>query len=172
MTTETSTARLNTAEISNAVERDFLYILGFIMSIVGVALTAYLSYVKLADKEAVCASTGSIDCAGVQSSVYSEFLGIPIAYLGFGAYITIFALFALENRIPFLVDNGKAILFSLTLFGFVYSGYLTYIEAFVLEKWCLWCVASATLMTGLFILSTTRLMRSFDAEDDGETETA
>src|SRR5690606_26540997 len=113
--------------------------------------SAYLTYVKVADKAAICAATQTIDCEGVQNSVYSEILGIPIAILGLGAYLSILGIFVLENRVSFLATYGKTLLFSFTLFGVLYSGYLTYIEGFVLEKWCMWCVASAITMLGLFV---------------------
>ncbi len=151
-------------------ERDLLRWLGFLMALVGVGISGYLAYVKLADTEAICVATETIDCAGVQNSVYGEIMGIPISFLGLGAYLFIAALFFLEDRLTLVADYSRTLLFSTTLFGFVYSGYLTYIEGFVLHKWCLWCVASAVLMTGLFALSSVRLMRGFDDFDDDEFE--
>jgi uncharacterized membrane protein len=42
--------------------------------------------------------------------------------------------------------------------GFGYSVFLTYVEIFKIEAICQWCVASAVLMTILFLLSATRLI--------------
>lgn len=169
MTMKTTTATVGASRNASTVkeERDFLRWLGIIMALMGIGISSYLSYVKLADKEALCVSSGSIDCFGVQNSAYSEFLGIPIALLGLGAYVTILGLFLLEDRLALLVDYGLILLFSITLFGVVYSAYLTYIEGFVLEKWCLWCVASAVLMVGLFGVSATRFVRDLmNIEED------
>jgi uncharacterized membrane protein len=127
-------------------------------------------YVKLADVEAVCVESGAIDCASVQDSVYSEILGIPIALLGFGAYLAILGLFLLEERAALVTAYGRTLLFGMTLFGVVYSGYLSYIEGFVLKKWCLWCVSSAILMVGLFVIATTRVVSSFEEEEDEPDE--
>ncbi len=170
MTTKTTTANVAANIEPVGAERDLLRWLGMTMALLGMMISAYLSYVKLADKEAICTNTGAIDCFGVQNSAYSEFLGIPIAVLGLGAYLTIFGLLWLENSVELLIDYGQIMLFSITLFGVVYSGYLTYIEGFVLEKWCLWCVASALLMVGLCGVATTRFIRSLtDMDADEET---
>ena len=47
---------------------------------------------------------------------------------------------------------------SIALGGFGYSVFLTYIEIFKIEAICQWCVASAILMTILFLLNATRLI--------------
>lgn len=143
---------------------DWLRWLGLALAVVGVGISAYLSYVKLADKEVICAATETIDCGAVQNSIYSSILGIPIAILGLGAYLSILGIFALEDRIGFLGEYGRVMLFSMTLFGTVYSGYLTYIEGFVLNKWCMWCVASAITMVSLFVVSMIRVMQFFNEE--------
>ena len=40
-----------------------------------------------------------------------------------------------------------------TLIGVVFSAYLTYLEIFVIHAICPWCVASAVVMTILFVLA-------------------
>ena len=37
--------------------------------------------------------------------------------------------------------------------AFLFSIYLTGLEAFVIHSWCVWCVLSALLVTGIFVLS-------------------
>lgn len=173
MATNTSSATaqpLQSATSTESVERDLLRILGIVMTIIGACIGIYLAYVKLSDGEALCLASGNIDCHSVQTSSYSEIMGVPISLLGLGAYLTMLGIFLFEDRIQFLADYGLTLLFSMTLFGVAYSGYLSYVEGFVLKKWCLWCVASAFLMLGLFILSATRLMRSFAEFEDDEEE--
>jgi hypothetical protein len=41
----------------------------------------------------------------------------------------------------------------MTAVGFGFSAYLTYLELFVIDAICQWCVASAVLMTALFALA-------------------
>lgn len=49
-------------------------------------------------------------------------------------------------------DTGRFLAFMLSLFGF--SLYLTYLEFWVIEAICQWCIASATAMTLLFAVCT------------------
>lgn len=44
-------------------------------------------------------------------------------------------------------------LLCMTLFGVLFSIYLTYLEPFVIGATCIWCLGSAVVMTGLFILA-------------------
>ena len=44
------------------------------------------------------------------------------------------------------------------LVGFGFSAYLTYLELFVIDAICQWCVASAVLMTILFGLNMVRML--------------
>jgi uncharacterized membrane protein len=48
--------------------------------------------------------------------------------------------------------------FGVSLAGFGFSVYLTYLELFKIEAVCQWCVASAVLMTVLFALNAARMV--------------
>jgi uncharacterized membrane protein len=52
------------------------------------------------------------------------------------------------------------LVFAITLFGFLYSAWLTYIEFFQLKALCPWCLVSASIMTLLFIVSGLRLRQT------------
>lgn len=149
---------------------EWLRRLGVLFALIGVGISLYLSYVKITDTEAICAETGVIDCSGVQNSAYAAIAGVPIAYLGLLGYGAIALGLAFQNRIPVLRNYGHAMIFSVTLFGFIYSLFLTYVEGFILEKWCMWCVASALAMTSLFILSLTRLFYFFQQPIEDEVD--
>jgi uncharacterized membrane protein len=67
--------------------------------------------------------------------------------------------------------RGRLIVFGMTLVGFLFSLYLTAIEAFVLNAWCVWCVVSAIAMTLLFGVSFARLWQQISAvPDEDESE--
>lgn len=172
MATSASAQVAASASVSDERSSNRLYWIAVLMTIVGIGIGLYLSYVKLADKEAVCVESSTFDCHSVQTSAYSEILGIPVAIIGLLAYSTMFGLLLLEKQIMLAEAYGRMLLFAMTLFGLVYSAYLTYIEGFVLEKWCMWCVASALLMVGLFVVSLVRVLESFNDnevfEDDEE----
>ncbi len=46
----------------------------------------------------------------------------------------------------------------MSLAGFGYSVYLTYVEIFVIDAVCIWCVSSAVIMTIIFLVSTGGLL--------------
>ena len=55
----------------------------------------------------------------------------------------------------------------LTLFGTLYSGYLTYVELFVLDAVCVYCVTSASIVLASFLVSTGWIIREAWAPEEG-----
>jgi uncharacterized membrane protein len=53
-------------------------------------------------------------------------------------------------------EAGRFAGFSVALVGFGFSAYLTYLELFVIDAICQWCVASAVLMTLLLAVNSAR----------------
>ena len=78
-------------------------------------------------------------------------MGFPIAILGMGMYATIFALGVIRNRNSDQDDLVTTILFMLSLAGLIYALYLTYIEIWVIDAICQWCVISALITTAIFV---------------------
>ncbi len=143
--------------------RDTLYIASLVLVVIGVFISGYLAYTKLTNTSAVCLETGTINCDVVQSSAYSKFAGIDIAYLGFVAYLALGVMLLLENRVPLLQTYGKILVFGGTLFGFLYALWLVYVQAGILQALCLWCLGHEITMTLLFVVSTLRLWQSMRA---------
>jgi uncharacterized membrane protein len=156
---------------TEARRRDVLWAVSVALAVVGTLVSAYLSYAKATNIETVCIQ-GVGNCAVVQSSVYSYLLGIPVAYIGLAGYISILGVLLLEKRIPFFAARGRLLVMLMTLGGFLFSAYLTAIEAFVLYEWCQWCVISALVMTILFGVSFARLWQSMNQADDEATPEA
>lgn len=133
-----------------------------IVLVLGMLLVSgYLSYSELTESEVACVESGSFNCNAVQNSVYSEVMGIKVAYLGFGVNLVILGLLLLEDRIAFLQENGLTLLFGIVFFGFLYSVYLVYIQAAVLDSYCQWCLSHEVLITLLFVVTGLRLYREF-----------
>lgn len=130
-----------------------------VMASIGLVDSLYLIWIKIANDKAYCLQ-GVGDCWTVNTSKYSEIFGIPIALFGAIAYLVILLVFMLENRSQTLRSYGLNILFGLTLIGILYSAYLTYLELFVINAICPFCVISAICMTVLFVLTVVRLVRS------------
>ena len=162
MTTDSATW----IEAISAPPRPWLRWLSLLLTLIGVGITAYLTYSHLTETLTACPANGTFNCELVQHSIYSELAGIPIAYIGLTGYLLILIVLLLEGRLPFFRQNGPLIVFGLTLFGFLYSGFLTSTEAFILKAWCLWCLSSAILMTVLFAVSGVRAWRRIGAVPD------
>jgi uncharacterized membrane protein len=145
--------------VRSVSKRGYLWIISVVASLVGVADSIYLTWIKVADKTAACSNIG--DCESVNNSIYSEIAGIPIALLGAGAYLLILILLLLEERYPEQVTNLQMGVFGLSLVGTLYSGYLTYLEIAVLRAICPFCVVSAIAIFVLLIVSVFRLRESF-----------
>lgn len=90
----------------------------------------------------------------MQRSAYSELAGIPVAWLGLGAYAAVLAS-ALSTR-PWAAAAGAAI----ALGGLIFSVYLFVVQAAVLDAFCTWCLASDVVMAALAALTLTRLLRA------------
>jgi uncharacterized membrane protein len=120
------------------------------IAVLGFAVTLYLTVVHYAGIKVICSSKGN-PCEAVQTSVYSKVLGIPVALLGLIGYVGILgALLAPDT------EYSRIATLALTLFGFGFSGYLTYREVFTLKEICEWCVSSAIMLTLLFLLAAWR----------------
>ena len=117
-----------------------------LLAVAGAAIAGYLTVVHFADQPIVCSSIG--DCEYVNSSEYAKLAGVPVAVMGLAAYAALFALAVAA----WLRRDASLVLLAWggALAGFGFSMYLTYIELYVLDAICLWCVASASVMTALF----------------------
>ena len=120
-----------------------------VLAALGIAVSAYLTVIHFDEGLLVC---GLSDCHTVQTSDYAEILGIPVALLGLGMYVALLGLVALRWLRPAITVATTAAAFALALAGVIFAGYLTYVEIFVLEAICQWCVVSAVLTTLLLVV--------------------
>jgi uncharacterized membrane protein len=156
-----TTVEVTPSTVNTRPARDNLRILSIGLVVFGLLISGYLSYVKLVEVPTICVADSSIfNCEVVTNSVYSRMAGIPIAYLGFIVNVVILALLLLENRVAILKENGTALVFGVVLFAFLYSVYLVYLQFFVLQALCPWCLSHEAYLTILFIVSIIRLRRS------------
>jgi uncharacterized membrane protein len=140
---------------------DWPWRLSLLLAILGMLVSGYLTWIKLSNTQAFCSGVG--DCEAVNSSAYSEIRGVPVAVLGFAAYLAIACLLAAERRVPAVREYGPLAIFGLALTGTLYSAYLTYVELFVIKAVCPYCVASALIITTILILSVLRLVHGLSA---------
>lgn len=121
------------------------------LCVLGLAIAGYLTYVKYAHLKPICLTNGG--CEIVQSSRYATFAGMPVPVLGLFGYTTILISLFLPG------DLGRAGSALLSMIGFGFSAYLTWLELVRIKAICQWCVGSATVMTLLAIVTMVRLWR-------------
>ena len=120
------------------------------MALGGFFLAIFIFTSKRKAKPIACPMDGH--CDAVVRSEFSKFFGIPIEILGILYYATIVLAYSVfyfrsDLAIP-LVAFSK---FGLTFFSFLFSLYLTFIQAFSLKQWCVWCLTSAGLSSFIFL---------------------
>ena len=127
-----------------------------VLAVIGLGIASYLTYVHYAGIKPAC--TAGESCTKVQTSVYSELAGVPVALMGLIGYVAILAsLLAPEN------ESTRFATLAFTLAGFGFSAYLTYRELFSIHAVCEWCASSAVIMTILMALATWRFLRGAPA---------
>jgi uncharacterized membrane protein len=126
--------------------------LAALISLAGLFVAVYLTLYKVGLIGELACSIGS--CETVQLSRWASFLGLPVAAWGVAFYGVMFvvALAGVQERF----ENAPHIpiaLSALSGWGVLFSLWLTWLELFVIDAICLWCVVSAVLVVALFIVS-------------------
>jgi uncharacterized membrane protein len=123
-----------------------------VLALVGIFISLYLTLYKLGVIGELSCTLGS--CETVNTSRWSVFLGLPVAAWGLLFYLDVFGV-ALLGTLP-RWENEPVISIVLVVeaaIGVLFSAWLTYLELVVIEAICIWCVASAVIVLGIFLAS-------------------
>ena len=109
-----------------------------------------------------CAVTANWDCGAVNHSRFAVFppssfdedpashkFHLPVATLGIIGYALI-AILALANRLWLTLQAAEI--------GFAFAAFLSYLEAFVIQKWCIYCVWSQGIITAILLTTIVALV--------------
>ena len=141
-----------------------LYVLVLIISAFALLASLYLTYAHYTTADPLCFSIFGLnaECNAVNQGEYSEILGIPIAAIGVLGFLLMFLL-SLIKLCDYDVKNkwvqeelggyAHTVLFLMCFVGLLFAGYLTYLQAFVIEAGCSLCRLVVLLMILLFLLS-------------------
>jgi uncharacterized membrane protein len=122
-----------------------------LLAVLGLGVAAYLAYVEVKQVEAVCGPVG--ECNIVQTSAYAVMLGIPVAVWGVLHYVATGVLWTGQRFLSGIWANLSGLgLLGLTLFGTLFSIYLTCLELFFIRAICAWCLSSAVITTLLMLM--------------------
>jgi uncharacterized membrane protein len=143
-----------------------------ILSLLGMAVSVYLTFVHYQGAPLVCSTGGLIDCESVLSSAYSLVPGtaIPITIPGLLWFIVSGGLALLgwqfrpgERRV-ILAELIWAALSMLSVF------YLVYAEIVVLHKICAWCTVIHITILVMLLLAVIQWQGANDDEAELEDE--
>jgi len=127
-----------------------------LLAVAGIVVSAMALHVHYMDPAAAppCAVTEKFDCGAVNHSRFAVFPPrtfdedpksghhVPIATLGIIGYALIAAL---------ALAGWWWLAFQASLIGFLFAGFLSYLEAFVLEKWCVYCLWSQGIIAAILV---------------------
>ena len=125
-----------------------------VLCIVGAAVSGYLLLSDFVFGGTELCLTGR-GCDAVRESRYSSIGGVPVSLLGLAGYgaAAAAALAPLGRRMKW-----RALFwFGAAAVGF--SAYLTYLELFIIDALCSWCLVSAAIAAALFSLAAARAVR-------------
>jgi vitamin-K-epoxide reductase (warfarin-sensitive) len=127
-----------------------------VLALAGVIVSAMALRIHFMDPSLAppCAVTERFDCGAVNHSRFAVFpprtfdeapgkLHVPVAAIGIVGYLIILAL-ALTDR--------WWLLFEASQIGFTVATFLSFLEAFVMEKWCIYCLWSQGIATVILIV--------------------
>lgn len=121
---------------------DRLLRLGLIaVSVAGVAVSAYLTYVHYEPAALIC--TGGGGCEKVQDSQYAVLAGIPVAVLGLGNWLAALALAVWDSEL------ARTLIAALAVVALAFAIYLVVLQLFVIDAICVWCIVNDVVLVPL-----------------------
>lgn len=154
-----------------------------ISALLALPVTGYLVFMHYAPEASdFCTINETLNCDIVNKSQWSYidlgFADVPVAIMGFLTYLVFFVVgigllrgWKFEKVWKSLKQPVVIMLLRwLAVIGFLFSLYLTYIEAFVLYAWCLFCVAQQILIFIIMVmmLLTMKFTKKGDKLDEEE----
>jgi uncharacterized membrane protein len=129
-----------------------------LLAVAGVVVSAMALHVHYMDPSQAppCAVTERFDCGAVNHSRFAVLPPrtfdepptgghhIPIATVGIVGYLLIAGL---------ALAGWWWLAFQASLIGFMCACFLSYLEAFVLEKWCIYCLWSQGILTAILLIT-------------------
>jgi uncharacterized membrane protein len=137
------------------------------LAFIGVFVSTYLTLYKFGYIGSLQCAVGS--CETVNTSRWATFFGLPVAAWGLGFYVSALALVVVGIQERYADSRALSLaLVALTGWGVLFSGWLTYLELFVIDAICIWCVTSAVIVLVMFGVSVAEYLET----GEGRRETS
>ena len=115
-----------------------------LLALAGMVVSTLALRVHYSTETEPCDINAKWDCGIVNHSPFAEVAHVPVAAIGIAGYLALAGLALMRRR---------RLLAALALAALGFSLYLTYIEKYVLQVYCLYCVISLGIISLIAILS-------------------
>jgi uncharacterized membrane protein len=115
-----------------------------VLALAGVVVSILALRVHYSTETQPCDLNEKWDCGIVNHSPFAEIAHIPVAVMGILGYLALAGLALARHRV--LVAGAAMI-------GLGFALWLTFIEEYVLQVWCLYCVISQVIIALITLLS-------------------
>ena len=120
-------------------------------AVLGAIDASYLTYMSYRQIPLPCTFSFFDGCNEVARSSYSKVFGVPLSLFGVIYYFLVIIL--LGGYFFSQINLLRQLILPLTSIGFLLSLYFIYIQAFLIGKFCAYCVFSALISAILFVVS-------------------
>lgn len=128
-----------------------LPLLAAVVALVGLGDAIYLTVNHLSGAGVQCTIVHG--CEAVLNSEYAKFAGVPLAFIGVAAYFAVFSLATLAAFGNKLAWNLLSLIIGAMA---VFTIWLLYLQGFVIEAFCQFCLLSAAVtftLLGIVVVS-------------------
>jgi len=146
-----------TSAATGAQDNRLLFLAIAVLALTGMVVSAISlqrHYAKSAT--AFCDFGERFNCDIVNRSEYSSVMGIPVAGIGIAGYGVLLALATIYRS---RVETPMRLL-AAAVAGLAFALYLTYVEGYVLETWCILCLSSLAVIATITILAAVLKVRA------------
>jgi len=124
-----------------------------LLAFLGLSDSLYLRMHEMSGTPLLCDIESLSGCNTVAASAYSNLFGIPLATFGVAFYALLFVVAALE--LVLFNQLLRRIIQGLAGVGILFSLYFTFLQAFVIEAFCIYCLASAIITFFILLCAST-----------------
>jgi vitamin-K-epoxide reductase (warfarin-sensitive) len=114
-----------------------------VLALAGAIVSALALHVHYSTETQPCSINERWDCGVVNHSPFAEMAHVPVAIIGILGYLALGGLAFMRQRFP---------LFLAAIVGMGFALRLTFIEEYVLQVWCLYCVISQAIILLITLL--------------------
>ena len=115
-----------------------------VLAVLGIAASSLAWREHYRTDASPCSINERWDCGIVNHSPFAMLAGIPVAVIGMAGYVLLATL---------ALKRAYRLFLAAAVVGLSFSLYLAHVEAHILGVWCIYCVASLTVISLLTLLS-------------------